>query len=275
MKSFILLFAVFSVSTYSLARPLDCLDRDVKNAKLENGLYSDSMKESQQSGRNPKKKKKSGSSRSQKKSKDKLSNKDSKRNTTKKSLTKRSSRGTSQGTASNRNRSSEKGLSLWVDVFGGYSNFRCDKVSPKSGIGFGADMGLQFDYSRLWSKIPNGFFGETTIGYSCRGSGAYPIHYAGARILPIGYKYSVNINLSIVGKAGMYVAYPFSKIKARNHSYDTSMDYGLSVGLGVEWKQFGLMTTYEHGFADVKDGGSVKLYNQGFFLTVSYKIRTF
>ena len=56
MKS-LLLFAVFSVATYSLARPLDSIDRDVKNAKPENGLYSDSMNKSQQSGRNPKNKK--------------------------------------------------------------------------------------------------------------------------------------------------------------------------------------------------------------------------
>ena len=67
MKS-LLLFAVFSVATYSLARPLDSIDRDVKNAKPENGLYSDSMNKSQQSGRNPKNKKKFGSSKSQKKS---------------------------------------------------------------------------------------------------------------------------------------------------------------------------------------------------------------
>ena len=58
MKSLLLLlFAVFSVATYSLARPLDSIDRDVKNAKPENGLYSDSMNKSQQSGRNQKNKK--------------------------------------------------------------------------------------------------------------------------------------------------------------------------------------------------------------------------
>lgn len=275
MKSFILLFAVFSVSTYSLARSFDGPGREVQYAKPENGLYSDSMNESKPSGQNPKNKKRSGSSRSQKKSKEKRSINDSKGNTTKRSLKKRSSRSISRGTVPKRNSSSEKGVSLWADVFGGYSNFRCDNVSPKLGIGFGTDIGLQFDYNRLWDKIPNGFFGETTIGYSYRGSGAYHIHYVGARVLPIGYKYSINSDLSIVGKAGMYVAFPLSKIKVRSHSYDTSMDYGLSVGLGVEWKRFGLMATYEHGFADVKKGGGVKLYNQGAFLTLSYRIRTF
>lgn len=166
-------------------------------------------------------------------------------------------------------------MSFICDIFGGYSNFRCDEVSPEFGFGFGADFGLQYDYSRLWGKMPQGLFGEITIGYSCRGSGAYPIHYVGSRVLPIGYRYSINSDLSVVGKAGLYVAYPFSKIETSHDSYSTCLDFGISVGLGVEWKQFGLHATYEHGFADVKDGGRVELYNQGIFLTFSYKIHTF
>ena len=182
---------------------------------------------------------------------------------------------TKQKDGANLSEMSEGSFNFIVDVFGGYSNFRCDNVSPKSGIGFGADAGMQCDFSRLWSKIPDGFFGEVTLGYSYRGSGAYPIHYAGARILPIGYRYCLNSEFSIIGKAGMYVAYPFSKIKTKYKSYKTSLDYGLSVGVGVEWKKIGLLASYEHGFADVKDGGMVKLYNQGVFLTFSYIIKTF
>lgn len=166
-------------------------------------------------------------------------------------------------------------LHFIADVFGGYSNFRCDEVTPEFGIGFGGDVGLQCDYSKLWGKLPQSLYGEIAIGYAYRGSGAFPIHYAEARVHPIGYKYSLNSDLKLVGKVGMYVAYPFSELETNYTSYSTSVDFGISAGIGVEWKKIGLMATYEHGFADVKDGGRIELYNQGAFLTLSYKIKTF
>lgn len=166
-------------------------------------------------------------------------------------------------------------ITLLADIFGGYSNFRCEGISPKSNFGFGADIGLRFDYSRLFGKMPTGLFGELAIGYSLRGSGACHINYIGARVLPLGYRYSINSDISILGKAGMYFAYPLSRFKTRYNSYDTNFDYGISIGLGIEWKKFGFMATYEHGFPDVKDGGGVDLHNQCFFITISYKILTF
>ena len=177
---------------------------------------------------------------------------------------------------SNNTRLSPDGqMNFIVDAFGGYSNFRCKEVSPKMGVGFGGDIGLQCDYSRLFGKMPKGLYLEADIGYACKGSGAYPIHYAGAKVFPIGYRHAINPTMNIVGRVGGYVAYPFSEIKTKNKNYSTNLDFGLSAGIGIEWKLFGVMATYEHGFADVKDGGAVKLYNQGAFLTVSYKLSTF
>ena len=166
-------------------------------------------------------------------------------------------------------------LHFIADVFGGYSNFRCDEVTPEFRVGFGGDVGLQCDYSKLWGKLPQSLYGEITIGYAYRGSGAYPIHYTEARVCPIGYKYSLSSDLRLIGKVGMYVAYPFSELETNYTSYSTSVDFGISGGIGVECKKIGLMATYEHGFADVKNGGRVELYNQGAFLTLSYKIKTF
>ena len=166
-------------------------------------------------------------------------------------------------------------MNFIIDAFGGYSNFRCDDVSPKAGIGFGGDIGLQCDYSRIGSKLPKGLYLEVDLGYACRGSGAYPIHYADAKLFPIGYKHPISPSMSIVGRVGGYVAYPFSEIKTSRKSYSTNLDFGFSAGFGIEWKQFSFLATYEHGFADVKEGGNVKLYNQGAFLTVSYKLSTF
>ena len=165
-------------------------------------------------------------------------------------------------------------ISLLVDAFGGYSNFICDEVSPECGLGFGADIGVQFDYNRLWGRMPKGIFGELTAGYSCRGSGAFPLHCAGMRVLPLGYKYEIGSSLFIAAKAGMYLAYPFSGISTKQNSYDGNFDYGLSIALGIEWKRIGLMASYEHGFADVIDGARVDLFNQGAFLTLSFKFLT-
>lgn len=162
-------------------------------------------------------------------------------------------------------------LFLIADVYGGYSNFRCERVSPKPGIGFGCDVGIQGEYRRFWDKIPNGVFGEFTVGYSCRGSGAFPLHCIGARLLPLGYRYKLNTEWALAGKAGMYLAYPFNGIR----SYDSSFDYGISFGVGAEWNKFGLMASYEHGFSNMVSGASVDLYNQGAFLTISYKFLTF
>lgn len=166
-------------------------------------------------------------------------------------------------------------LSLIADVFGGYSNFICDEVSPKAGLGFGGDIGIQCDYSRFWGKIPDGLFGEFTVGYSCRGSGAYPLHCVGARFLPLGYRYKLNTEWALAGKVGMYFAYPLNGIKTWNNSFNSRFDYGISLGLGVEWKKFGMMASYEHGFSNIVSGADVKLYNQGAFLSISYKFLTF
>ncbi|MBQ6191800.1 MAG: SH3 domain-containing protein [Bacteroidaceae bacterium] len=166
-------------------------------------------------------------------------------------------------------------LHLIADIFGGYSNFRCDRVTPEPGIGFGCDIGIQCDYNWIWNKIPNGLFGEFTIGYSCRGSGAYPLHGIGARFLPIGYKYNLNSSWALAGKTGIYLAYPFSGIETGQRSYSGSFDCGISIALGAEWKRFGLMASYEHGFTNVITGSYVDLYNQGAFLTLSYKFLSF
>ena len=139
------------------------------------------------------------------------------------------------------------------------------------GLGFGADVGLHCNYNMLWSRIPEGLLGELTIGYARRGSGAFPINYFGIRILPVAYRWTIQSNLSLIGKVGLYVGVPFSKIKTNGSSYTTSVDYGLSVGAGVEYGKWGLLASYEHGFAKTLNHSSVNLYNRGAFLILSYK----
>lgn len=172
-------------------------------------------------------------------------------------------------------KSNDGHISLFADIYGGYSNFRCAQVSPKAGVGFGVDAGIMCDYNRFFSFMPQGLYGEFSLGYSCSGSGAYPLHGIGFRFLPAGYRYSLDNSLSIVGKLGIYVHFPFSSFSTPSRIFDSNVDCGLSLAAGVEWNEFGLMVSYEHGFINVVDKASVELYNQGAFLTLSYKFLTF
>ena len=164
-------------------------------------------------------------------------------------------------------------LSLIADVFGGYSNFAWNEGSPVGAIGYGVDVGAQCLYNLAWNKIPRGFFGELTIGYARRGSGAFPIHYFSIRVLPIAYRYSIRQDWNVVGKVGLYLGVPItSDIETSNYNYySTLFDYGMSFSIGAEYKNFGLFLSYEHGFPEVISNSRVSLYNRCAFLSFSYK----
>ena len=160
---------------------------------------------------------------------------------------------------------------LFADIFGGYSTFIAD-VSPKPGIGFGADAGIQTDYTRLIAKMPRNLFGEFALGYAYKGCAAYPIHCINFRILPVCYKYPLS-DVKVLGKAGIYLAQPFSDIDTGYQTFYMSFDVGLSVGVGAEYRDIGAMISYEHGLTNMLD--SRGLCNRGVYLTVSYKFKKF
>ncbi len=163
----------------------------------------------------------------------------------------------------------EKSLSFFVDVFGGYSNFSWNDGSPVAGFGFGSNIGMQVDWLRIreWNRMCC----ELALGYSCRGSGAYPIHYVGTRLFPLSYKHSLSSDIKVVGKTGMYLALPLSRIETSQKTFDCNIDLGLSVALGIEYRRFGFSVLYEHGFPDVIDE-NVELHNRCAFLSFSYRI---
>lgn len=170
---------------------------------------------------------------------------------------------------------SHDGSLYWIaDVFLGYSNFSSNSVSPKPGLGFGIDTGVKCDYVTLWDRLAEGLFGELTVGYAMRGSGAYPIHYLGCRALPLGYHFPVTSSIDLAVKAGMYFGLPLSDVKTRRSSYGTNFDWGLSFGIGAEYKDYGLYLTFEGGLDDAVGSYRTHLSNEGVFLTLSYKIRT-
>lgn len=165
-----------------------------------------------------------------------------------------------------------KQYKFFVDLFGGYINYAWDDGSPEPGLGFGVDFGLQYQYKKSHVESPKGLLGELSIGYSYRGSGAYPIHYIGTRLLPLSYRTPISSNMSFIIKIGAYSLFPLSKLEtSHGKEFDCNIDFGLSAGLGVEIKRFGLIATYEHGFSKVCDHSTVDLYNRGGFIVLSYK----
>lgn len=158
--------------------------------------------------------------------------------------------------------------SLLVDAYGGYSTFKWSGGTPKAGIGFGGGISGQFFLSG--NNSPDGYFAEIGIGYSRKGSAAYPMDYVGAKVFPLSYSFGEN---SFFVKIGGYLGYPLSKIKTINNSYDGKLDYGVDVGVGVFFlEKFSAMISIEEGFAKICDS-STKLNNRNVFLTLSYRIK--
>ncbi len=155
-----------------------------------------------------------------------------------------------------------------VDVYGGYSTFKWSGGTPKAGIGFGG--GLSGRVFWKGTTNPEGYFAEIGIGYSRKGTGAFPMDYVGARVFPLSYSLGEN---SFFIKAGGYIGYPLSKIKTSHNSYDGNLDYGVDVGVGMFFlDHFSVMLSLEEGFAKICDS-PVDLNNRNIFLTLSYRIK--
>lgn len=286
MKRLILLFFLaISASIYSFPKPSFeglweeglnvisgndlCLEEDDRCGDIYTVDYNDVLKNDQQSGRNPKNKKRGKNTK--KKSKEKSSKKDSKKKTAKNSPRKVSPRKTPKRTTPKKKHNSEMGIGLYADVFGGYSNFMWDDGTPVAGLGFGAGLTGKFHLNEV-DYSPDGYFAELGVNYKRKGSGAYPIDYVNAQLLPLAYSFNHLFGeFSLFIKAGGYVAYPFSKIKTNSQSFDTNLDYGAMGCVGVSYEKLSVSVSYEHGFADVCDA-KVSLKNQNIFLTLSYRL---
>lgn len=170
-----------------------------------------------------------------------------------------------------KNANNELNFGILADVFGGYSNFMWDGGSPVSGIGFGAGVTGQLYFNER-NYAPEGYFAQIGINYARKGSGAYPINYVNAKVLPLGYSFCDLIDdCALFVKAGGYVALPFSKIETQKSSYSTNLDYGAIASIGISYDKFSVAVSYEHGFANVSNA-NVSLKNQSIFLILSYRL---
>lgn len=247
MKRLLFVISAAFLSTYSLSMPFSdernengsdkvldespCLRESGGNADLQVYDYEVIPNENLQSGRNPANKKRGGNTRKQ--SRAKASKKEVRRPSASSSRRANTAdRGTKRITPK-KNHGSDMGGGLFVDAFGGYSNFVWSEGSPVAGLGFGAGISGCFHLHET-DFAPEGYFAEAGIHYVRRGSGAFPIDYAGAKVLPLGYCFNHLIgDFSLFIKGGGYVAYPFSKIETRQNSFDTNLDYGAIGSVGV------------------------------------------
>ena len=73
-------------------------------------------------------------------------------------------------------------LSIFVDGFGGMTSFAWSNNTPVAVFSYGGDLGFRWKYRAFSHSIPNGLFGDISVGYSHRGCNAFPIDYGTAHL---------------------------------------------------------------------------------------------
>ena len=74
-----------------------------------------------------------------------------------------------------------------------------------------------------------------------------------------------------MGKAGVYMGYPFTKIETSRNSFDTNMDFGFLLGIAADFSSIGVGLSYERGLTDVCSS-NLSIKNQCIFFSVSYRL---
>ena len=162
------------------------------------------------------------------------------------------------------------GIDFLPTIYGGFVNFVSDNASPIGNIGGGVDFSFQFIATENITFIPRNYYMESSIGYSLRGSGHFPLHYIMVKLSPIGYRYKIS-KFDLLGNIGAYIGYTFSTIETNSHSFDSNIDWGVLAKIGIEYNKIGLGFSYERGLNNVCNS-NLALKNQGIFFNVSYRL---
>ena len=165
------------------------------------------------------------------------------------------------------------GIKFVPNVYYGYANFASKEVSPKGIVGCGVDFAFQFIAEDRIAFIPEDYFMEASLGYSLRGSAAFPMHYINIKLLPFGYKHNMS-EFILFGKLGIFTGYTFSTIETDRNSFDSNVDVGLTICIGAEYKKIGIGISYERSFTNVCNS-KLPLKNKGVFINLSYRLFSF
>lgn len=166
------------------------------------------------------------------------------------------------------------GNNVFIDfvpsIYGVFSNFASSGTSPKGTMGFGVDMAFQFVAGDKIGFIPKNYYIEGSLGYSMRGSAAFPMHYLNLKISPIGYRYGI-FDFVLFANLGAYIGYSPSGIQTYRYQFNTNIDTGISCKVGIEYGSLGLSVLYERGFPNVCDS-NLPLKNQIIGVSLSYRL---
>lgn len=152
----------------------------------------------------------------------------------------------------------------------GTTNFVSDNATPKGRFGLGVDFAFQFIANNNILFIPKDFYVDFSLGYSLKGSAAFPMHYITMKLSPIGYRYDFS-DFTLFGKIGCLTGYTTSTIKTEQYSFNSNLDFGLLAEIGVEYAGIGIALSYERGLPKVCDS-NLKLKNSGLFLKLSCRL---
>ena len=161
----------------------------------------------------------------------------------------------------------------------GMTTFATTGYFPIPTCGFGVDLGVQCLLVNKLSIIPENFFVESSIGYSMKGSSAYPMHYIEFMLIPLGYRWDINdlilLNqnepLYFVGKGGIFIGHSFSDISTTRYTFYPNCDVGIVLNVGVEWHKIRAGLSYERSFTNAVSS-NLKLKNQCLFINFSYRL---
>lgn len=158
------------------------------------------------------------------------------------------------------------GLSFGV----GFSSFKWDGELANGRLAYTADIFIELDFIRKQSYL-RGYFTELQIGYDLKGAAWYPMNYIHMRLYPFGYKFNIN-PIKLAGKIGVYMGYPLSDLESYNSwkSWDSDFQVGISVGIGLEYKQFGVYANLDYNFTEVAST-PITINNIAILGTISYK----
>lgn len=160
-------------------------------------------------------------------------------------------------------------------VFVGISNFVCYELTPVPLCSYGFDAGVQLKYSKY---SPHNYIAESSIGYAMKGSGIFPIHYFTFRLLPIGYQYNFQKDITLTALTGMVVNAGGGRAEVYDDVNSTTrwisampVDIGIQIKILAEYKDFGLGISYDQGCTYVLYNKPY-LLNYGIYLHGTYRI---
>lgn len=167
------------------------------------------------------------------------------------------------------------GIDFLPSTYVGISGFLGD-YTPKPSCGFGIDAIFQFYMKN--NNLPQGWLGESSIGYSLKGGGGMLVHYFTLLVSPLGYIHTFESNsISLFAIAGMSFNFGGGHLRAYYNGVGKTynavpFDFGIQIKLGLEKRKCGFAISYDQGCINVIKNSSLALKNYGVNVHFYYRL---